>query len=77
MGLFAGKLMGPLDRMATLGFLTLIVAPYGYTNLRPPFSSLLANSSFVSRYFLEYFPGLFSSEGLAVPLAHLKNKLEN
>jgi hypothetical protein len=26
---------------------------------------------------LEYFPGLFSSVGFAVPLAHLNNKLEN
>jgi len=67
--------MGPLDRRATLGFLTLRVDPYGNTNLSPPYSSLLANSSFVSRYFLVYLPGLFSPSALLfAPFAALKIK---
>ena len=59
-GLFAGKLIGPLDKIGKLGFLTLSVAPYGYTNLRPPFSSLFYKSSFVSLYLLVYLPCFYS-----------------
>ena len=45
--------------------------------MSPPCSSLFANSSFVSLYFLVYFPGLFSpSAGLLAPFAVLLFKLE-
>lgn len=34
MGLLRGKHTEPVDRTATAGFITLSVAPYGYTNMR-------------------------------------------
>lgn len=33
-GLLRGKQTEPVERMATAGFITLSVAPYGYTNVR-------------------------------------------
>ena len=50
-----------------------MVHPYGYTNFKPPFSSLFANSSLVSLYFLEYLPGLLESASSYFPLAALTN----
>ena len=74
MGLFGGKLIGPLDIIGIAGFLTFKVEPYGYTNLSPPFSSLSDSSSFVSRYRLAYFPCFYSPD-FDSPLATLTNSL--
>lgn len=52
--------MGPDDSIGWAGLRTFIVQPYGQTNLSPPFSSLLARSSFTSLQRLVYRPGYFA-----------------